>query len=160
MQYVWLQLSFSLQRRDIFLATNLTQPQIQGKGGDTLNFVCLNIPTDKKFYLKSVSSSVSNSFPPAILRNYAHFVHSVHILDRGPQFLGYLRTLTYIDRTLTHWLSSPTGGRGNISLVCKILYTYIQYPLQSGTHILMNTHIFWINIQQKEIRRMSFHLLH
>ncbi len=42
-------------------------------------------------------------FPPAILRNYAHSVHSVHILDRCPQFLGYLRTLTYMDQTLTCW---------------------------------------------------------
>ncbi len=43
------------------------------------------------------------SFPPAILRNYAYSVHSVHILDRCPQFLRCLRTLTYMDRILTCW---------------------------------------------------------
>jgi hypothetical protein len=34
---------------------------------------------DEKKYI------LCTGFPPAILRNYAHSVHSVHILDRCPQ---------------------------------------------------------------------------
>ncbi len=50
------------------------------------------------------------------------------------------------------------GGGGTYLFVCKVLYTYIQYLLQSGSHILMNAHIFWSAFSGKETKLFSWRL--